>query len=540
MLEVFSWLYKNNKSGKFRSNRGIIGYAVMYLLIFGFLGSIFYGMASALCKPLASADMGWLYWALMGIVGIFLGVFGSVFNTYSSLYQAKDNDLLLCMPIPASKILLARLSGVYAMGLMYELIVMVPVVIVWLMTVQVSVRMVIFTLLIPLVMSFLVLVLSAVLGWVVAIFAGRVKHKSIVTMLVSIAFIVAYYYFCVRAYDTFQSILLNAGAIGAKLKVIVYPLYHMGKAAEGNVLSMLIFFAVVAVVLAVMYVVMATTFYRLVTANHGSSRKNAEDMQNQQRRLSIRAALLQKELLRFVGSSNYMLNCGLGIIMMPIAAVLFIWKAEFVHEVMMEPLLQAYIPAICLGAMCFPVAMNDMTAPSVSLEGKNLWILRSLPVSAEQVLRAKLEMHLLLTVIPAVPLIASVIWVMRPAPVMAALCVLIALLFIVLTASLGLTMNLKRPNLSWTNEIIPIKQSAAVMAALLGGMAIAAVIAGVYILMEIFFGLFGTSGIAGASGGFNGFAASAYFAVVCVLLLAVCGTLLRWIFTKGTKVFKAL
>ena len=42
-----------------------------------------------------------------------------------------------------------------------------------------------------------------------------------------------------------------------------------------------------------------------------------------------------------------------------------------------------------------------MAAPSVSLEGKNLWLLQSLPVKPWQALRAKLTVQLLLTGIPA-------------------------------------------------------------------------------------------------------------------------------------------
>lgn len=45
--------------------------------------------------------------------------------------------------------------------------------------------------------------------------------------------------------------------------------------------------------------------------------------------------------------------------------------------------------------------MNDMAAPSISLEGKNLWLLQSLPVKPWQALRAKLSVQLLLTSIPA-------------------------------------------------------------------------------------------------------------------------------------------
>ena len=50
--------------------------------------------------------------------------------------------------------------------------------------------------------------------------------------------------------------------------------------------------------------------------------------------------------------------------------------------------------------------MNLMAAPSVSLEGRTLWLVQSLPVRPWQVLRAKLQLQLVLTAVPA--LIAAV------------------------------------------------------------------------------------------------------------------------------------
>ena len=63
---------------------------------------------------------------LMGLLAIFLGAFGSVFNTYAGLYLAKDNDLLLSMPIPVPVLMASRLLGVYLMGLMYSGVVHAP------------------------------------------------------------------------------------------------------------------------------------------------------------------------------------------------------------------------------------------------------------------------------------------------------------------------------------------------------------------------------------------------------------------------------
>ena len=164
LLEVFSWLYRDRKTGKNRSKGGIALYAVLYLLLFGTLAGMFFSAAMMLCAPLAQAGLTWLYFALMGLISVALGAFGSVFNTYSSLYLAKDNDLLLSMPIPTRSILLARLSGVYAMGLLYELLVMLPTLLVYYIAGSPSPLSVVLSLLLPLLLSVVVLTLSCALG----------------------------------------------------------------------------------------------------------------------------------------------------------------------------------------------------------------------------------------------------------------------------------------------------------------------------------------------------------------------------------------
>ena len=80
--------------------------------------------------------MGWLYYLLMGLIAVFLGTFGSVFSTYSSLYLSKDNDLLLSLPIPVRTLMASRLLTVYLMGLMYSAVVILPAVIVYWVTVS--------------------------------------------------------------------------------------------------------------------------------------------------------------------------------------------------------------------------------------------------------------------------------------------------------------------------------------------------------------------------------------------------------------------
>ena len=150
LMESFAWVYRDRKTGKNRTGAGLVIYLLLYVFVFGMLGSLFYMMAQSLCAPLVQMDLGWLYFAIMGLVSVVLGVFASVFNTAEALYRAKDNDLLLSMPIPTGRILAMRLCGVYALGLLYELFAMVPTLMVWFGSFEISAVGMVFSLLIPL------------------------------------------------------------------------------------------------------------------------------------------------------------------------------------------------------------------------------------------------------------------------------------------------------------------------------------------------------------------------------------------------------
>lgn len=515
LLEVFSWVYQNNKTGKHRSARGIIGYVLLYVVLFGYLGVIFGFCGVVLCQPLCQVGMGWLYWCLMGLLALVFGVFGSVFNTYGTLYRAKDNDLLLSMPVPVSRILLVRLSGVYAMGLMYELIVMLPALVVWFWKGPGSLG----ALLIPVLLSVQILVLSAALGWVVAQISGRLKHKSILTVLISLVFLAVYFLLCGQASEAVQQILQEPEAVGAGMKNVLYLLYLMGRGATGEPLPMLAAFALTAALLALTWWVLDKSFLRLATANRGAAKKRYEE--RAAKTASIDRALLRKELRRFTASSNYMLNSGLGVVFLPVSALMLLWKAEELRP--MLSLLPAELRPLAAAAMvCVITTMNDMTAASVSLEGKTLWLSQALPVSGRQVLLAKLRLHLLLTIFPAVLPVGALIWLMELSALEGLLVAVLVGLFILCTGTMGLVANLKMPNLTWTNELVPIKQGAPAMIAIFGGWLLVAVLAGVVLLARRLLPL------------------SACSALVLLLLLAADCLLLRWLATTGARRFETL
>ena len=231
------------------------------------------------------------------------------------------------------------------------------------------------------------------------------------------------------------------------------------------------------------------------------------------------------ELRRFTASPNYMLNCGMGVLLMPLAGFTLLWKGSDIRAALGAALgaeAGAYLSVMLTAALCMLAAMNDMAAPSVSLEGKSLWLLQSLPVTPWQVLRAKLQFQLLLTAIPVLVCLVCAVIALPMAAAETALMAVLALLFVVFSALLGLTLGLKMPHLHWTSELAPIKQSACVAITLLGGWGYALVL------------LFGFL-LAGQRLG-----AAAYMGIFAVLTLLACVWLYRWLKKKGVVVFAAL
>ena len=132
LSEIFRSYFYDAKKNKKRSTGATILFFVLFaLLMVVLLGGMFTLLSLALCSSLVSAGMGWFYFTLMTLLAMLLGIFGSVFNTYSSLYLSKDNDLLLSLPIPTGAIMAARLLSVYLMGLMYSSVVILPAIIVY-------------------------------------------------------------------------------------------------------------------------------------------------------------------------------------------------------------------------------------------------------------------------------------------------------------------------------------------------------------------------------------------------------------------------
>ena len=153
-----------------------------------------------------------------------------------------------------------------------------------------------------------------------------------------------------------------------------------------------------------------------------------------------------------------------GVLFLLAAAVALVIKRDMVLDVLSQMSeLASSLPvflALAIGGM---LGTTLFTPSSVSLEGKNLWILQSMPVSGAQVLRAKLRMADLLTLPAAVIASVCCVCVTELSP----LILLDSVLSARFANALGLREGIVHAKLDWSNEAQAVKQSWAVMLTML-------------------------------------------------------------------------
>lgn len=523
--EMFRSYFVNQKTGKARSKKGMVMYFILFGFLMLFLGVVFFGMGMLIGPDLFDLKMEWLYFAVIGMISVMLGVFGSVFNTYAGMYMAKDNDFLISMPIPAGTILLSRIMSVAGMALLYSGLVWLPGSIVYWIFGNPSALSIIYTILLTIVITLLVAVLTCALGWVIALIASRLKNKNFLVVIISIVFFGLYYMVCFRMSDLLMGFVTHAQEIGSAVEKWANVIYQIGQAACGNTSSMLLLSGVAIVLSLVTYKVLSVSFVRIVTRSTGEKKTVYREKASRQN--SLEKALFQKELKRFTSSSTYMLNCGLGLVFLPVITVFAFVKQGTIHEVLFsfgaatQDLLKL-VPFLIVVIVSMTMSLNVISTPSISLEGKNIWILQTLPIDPGKILSAKLDLHIRLNLLPTVICTILLCLIFDLDPVTEILMVVYVSLIICFNAVFGLFIGLKRPNLIWTNETSPIKQSLNIILVPLAiWILLAGTVAGAYFLTDVM--------------------DLRLFLTGCDLILAVLVFgIYRWLMTGGKKVLAHL
>jgi ABC-2 type transport system permease protein len=184
---------------------------------------------------------------------------------------------------------------------------------------------------------------------------------------------------------------------------------------------------------------------------------------------SVFKSLYKKELGRYFASRLYVMNTAAGIIMLFLGIFFLIFSPE-AKQLLEKPEMKDMINRLSPLAISTFMVMTCTTACSISIEGKNLWILKSAPIDTKTLFAAKIAVNLVILIPSAV--LSSVIlsYVLATDFIESVLLYITPIVYALFTSVLGLWINLLFPKLDWTAEVAVIKQSMAVFVTMLVGM----------------------------------------------------------------------
>lgn len=449
---------KRNKNRK--KNISVTTILVLGFLMFAFLSGTYSFMMGTALKSFGELDV---------LPGLFMAVtclmilFTSIYKVKGVLFGFKDYDIVMSLPVKSWVVVASRLMLLYLINMVFVLAFLVPNFIIYGIMAKPSPVFYIISMVSLLFVPIIPIIIASILGVILAVISAGFKHSNVIHTVLMFASILLIFVISFQMQSENQ--IAELGTLIRDKMVEIYPLagWYLKGIIEYDILSYAAFLGVSFLALIVFSIVVGRYFKWMNTAMSAkktTSKYHVKDMKSN----GQLKALIQKEAKRYFSCTIYVFNTAFGLVLMVFGAIaLLFFKSEQIEQMLEIPAAAGMLKELVPYMMSLMVGMVAITASSISLEGKNIWILKSAPVATKTILGAKIIFSLLVTV-PVTFFTALLagfglkmgVWHLL-------LTITLPIAYCYLTAVLGLVINLKLPMLEWKNETVVVKQSAASM-----------------------------------------------------------------------------
>ena len=444
-------------------------------------------------------------------VVVTIGVMRITINATST-----DEWLLLSLPIKKRDIIISKVLNRYLFDLVFVALLLLPFVVIYLIKVEFNSLFLILGMALTLLLPLLSVGISNILGFIVSKLFNKFRSASLFKSLISVfIFVMVYGMMIVKTTgygfvetSNMEEFFSDRPISNLLLKFLLEP----------NFLRVFLVLALTIIPFAIGLVLYGMNYGKATLGYHTNSTefKFGEGS-------GTFASMLKKELNTYGTTPAYIANTIIGpILMLGLSILLSTSKSEGLLG-----LLFGFIPSNLVSGLIamlfgFCVALTTISACSISLEGKSLWILQCTPINEKVLFLAKatLQMVIVLPFIVASGVIVAC--AMDFALIDWAIIIAIPSLMCILFAFGGVVVNLWLPMLEWDDESKVVKQSMAILVAMLAGMVLALLPLGVYYLFD---GVLSISNM---------------FLVCCIFYILLINLMYGILFTWGVKRFRNL
>ena len=426
---------------------------------------------------------------LMLSMSVVVSLIFSFYSAVKVLFGFNDYDMIFSMPVKTSEVVLSKVLFSYLIDFIFSLLIVLPSLIFsGKFGVDVSALGIINIVIMLVGAPFFSICISALLGFIIALISYKAKRRALIETLLYLAVLVGYF---ILVFLTSSSTETAEDTLFLSIFEKTYFLYPLVVLGINSTKYALVVFGVQLVAVIIPLTLIATFYHKIHTLFTAKKATKVYKHKDLKKTSSIKA-LYKKEIKRLFSSSLYVVNCLLGLVLSLVAtialSVLFLTNGLNAIDGLGEAII-VFVPTV-LAVMLF---MAPPTNCSISLEGRNFWILKTAPLSMPKIFNAKLLASL--TFYLPVGVVSGVI---IPVSLGASLFTSIEFFFIsvsisVLAVCLGLLINILFPMMNWDNESKPIKQGASLLVTMVLGFLLAGLFGvGAYFIKvkpEILFGI---------------------------------------------------
>lgn len=479
----FANTYNLNKFRNINKAKFVL-YFLLAIYVIASLSFTFYTYAKGAADVLSKFNLISYMLVLFFILSSFTTFMFTIYNAKSSMFNANDNDLLLSMPIKPSTILASRLIFIMAWNLMTSLFVMVPAFVVYAMYVNVSFVYYLYAFITFILLPVIPTILASIFGYIIAYFTSKGNAKNFIEVIMSFTFIGLIYYGIAQAENILKFMTENISGLDNILKWCFYPVYLISEVFNDNNILSLVIFIVLNIGLFVIFTYLLSRNFKNIIAKLQENRTKSNYVLRTLKTESVSKILYTKELKRYFSSPVYVMNTLFGLVMIIVAAVGTIFYDKNQILAMLEMNGTSSMFQLLSGAVAFIVFLSCTTSASISLEGKNYWILKTLPIKANKIFNSKilLNMSIVLPIVYISLIIFKFTLNLNIAEFL--MLILLATVCSFVSSKIGLLVNLKFPKMDAVNDTVIVKRSLSVMICVLAPMAIVFGMGAIYSMIE--------------------------------------------------------
>lgn len=458
--------------------------AAFLIVLFGGVSGIYAFLYGMMLEPMGALHLIPAMW--MAITCI-ITLFTTIYKVKGTLFSFSDYDMVMSMPVSTSTIVASRITVLYLYDLLFTAVILIPGNVVYGVIAGAGVGYYVLSTILTLFVPMVPILIGTLIGLLVTIASAKFRYSNIVTIVLMLGLFCAYMVFTMQtatSENPEEAFANMAKLLGDQ----IYSIYPIAKLyVEGMVnfkILSLIGFLGISILLFVGFCYVVGKGFKKLNTKVASSKSKSNYKMKELKTSGVVKSLYQKEIKRYFASPMYVMNSAVGILLLTIASIVFLIAGEEKLAEMLE--IPGFLENIAIYAsvlILICVTMTCSTAATISLEGKNLWLLKSLPVTPIQVFLSKAMVNLTITV-PLI-IIDAVIFAIRLR--MTLLQFVITLIMPCAGACfislLGLVLNLMFPRFDWKSEMEVVKQGMPTMLALLIGMAIGASPIGLILLL---------------------------------------------------------